>query len=100
MDFKEKLAELKKSIEEAAEAAGSNLKNQNLADIIKSGAAKLGQALNHPDLDRVEESDNESRTDADLHSGGNHIFAAGDPGEALKNEEAHRRAVFDPTAGT
>jgi hypothetical protein len=76
--------------------------------------ARLQQALDHPDIDLVqddearaeaEKTDAERRAESErdgkpldpgapLNSGGNEMFAAGDPGASLQNEEARRRSVF------
>ncbi len=52
MTFKDALAHLSEELGYMSEAA-AKLENQNLADIIKAGAAKLVQAMSHPDVDKV-----------------------------------------------
>ncbi len=40
-------------VRELAESAAT-LKNKNLSDVLKAAGAKLDQALQHPDVDRVD----------------------------------------------
>lgn len=99
-DFKSKLEALKDSASEVAEQAGK-LRNQNLADIVRLGIARIEQALGHPDIDRLdadEDQQNSALGHEPLNSGGNMMFSAGDPGRTLQNEEANRRAVFEAGA--
>lgn len=52
MNFKDMVNDVKRAAVALGNAAGT-LENQNLADIIKSSAAKLDQAAGHPDVEKV-----------------------------------------------
>lgn len=52
--LKDALAEIKQRLVELEEAA-RKLPNQNFADLIKSARGRLAQALEHPDLEKVEQ---------------------------------------------
>lgn len=53
MDFKNALKQVHDAVAQLAQAAGG-LENQNLADIIGSAGKKLTQAMEHPDVDKVD----------------------------------------------
>lgn len=53
MTFKDAILQLHERIGELSQAAAM-LENKNLADIITSGAAKLMQASEHPDVGAVD----------------------------------------------
>lgn len=95
--FKDAVTEAKSRMEELANGA-DKLDNKNLRDILLLGVARFDQALLHPDIDRVDANEDQRNTqfrdDANLNSGGNALFAAGDPGASLQNEEAMRRVAF------
>jgi hypothetical protein len=57
MSFKDKLNDLVSAMDEAANEAAAGLQNQNLADIIRLGAARVRQAMDHPDCAAVGEKD-------------------------------------------
>lgn len=96
MSFREKLKDLADAMRDASKEAREGLRNANLADVLDLGAARLQQALEHPDVDRVGQEDpNAPAGAAPLQSGGNAMFAATDPGAAAANEEARRRAEFE-----
>lgn len=63
MQFKDALIEVKRATTHLGNAAGQ-LKNQNLADIIKSAVAKITQAIEHPDVDAVSEEHVDGAHDA------------------------------------
>lgn len=52
MDFKAMVGDVKKATDALKDAAAT-LKNKNLSDVIKAASARLGQALEHPDIDSV-----------------------------------------------
>lgn len=97
--FKNELAEIKSKAEALSERA-DKLKNKNLRDIVKSGLAKIAQALDHPDIDAA--SDEEQREAVERGKAADEgtkpadgLFDAMDPGRSLAAQEAHRRAVLD-----
>lgn len=102
MSFKDKLNDLTERCRSLADEA-NKLDNKNLRDVLLLGAARFKQAAEHPDAERVDADDDQRNlpydTNAPLNSGGNELFAAGDPGAKLQNEEAQRRAAF-PEPGT
>lgn len=56
MGFKDKLTDLRDALNDAAkEAAG--LDNKNLSDVLNLASVRVAQALEHPDVDRVDGSD-------------------------------------------
>lgn len=103
MTFKEKLGDLIAAMRECADEAGAKLENKNLSDIILLGVARLEQAAAHVDIDRMDANEDQRNmpfpgaggTSGELQSGGNALFAAGDPGVSLANEEAQRRAALE-----
>lgn len=68
MQFKNALIEVKRASTHLANAA-AQLKNQNLADIIKSGVAKIQQAIEHPDVDAVSEEHADAAHEAMMQEG-------------------------------
>jgi len=98
MGFKDKIGTLKEDLAALADDA-DKLQNKNLRDILMLGMARFDQALEHPDIDRVDADEDQRNlpydANAELNSGGNALFAASDPGATLAGEEARRRAVFE-----
>jgi hypothetical protein len=99
MGFKDALKELAGHAKDLADDA-DKLDNKNLRDILLLGVARFEQAAEHQDSDRVGADDPNAahQGDLDLNSGGNALFAAGDPGAKLQTEEAQRRQIFDAEA--
>lgn len=58
MSLKDELASAQSKLADL-EASARGLKNQNLADIIKSAHAKVTQALDHPDLEKADDTGQE-----------------------------------------
>lgn len=54
MNFSGELERLKKQLADL-ETSARKLANQNFADIVQSAAAKVGQLLEHPDLEAAGE---------------------------------------------
>lgn len=109
MSFKDDLNEVNSRLVDL-EGRARKLRNQHLADLIGHTIGRLSDAAKHPDIDnvdRVKDGEKElAPAGAPINSGGNLLFAAGDPGVKLQAEEAARRDAFahdvanrDPASG-
>lgn len=91
MSLKDKLTEAQSGLYALADEASAHT-NQHFADLIRSAGDRLKDAIGHPDAER-EPGDTGNHVDA-LNSGGNLLFAAGDPGAKVQAEEGARREMF------
>lgn len=81
MDVRNSFQELHDHLAEF-ETSARKLKNQNLADIVKSGMAKISQAIDHPDLEAAGE-----------------VFRADKAGEEIDHDAVNRTAEASLASG-
>lgn len=97
MSFKSDLNEVNSKLADLEKRA-RGLRNQHLADLIGHAIGRLGDVANHPDVDNVDRVHDDKKElppgTEPLNSGGNLMFAAGDPARALQAQESERRASF------